>query len=463
MPQNSAPNLTVQFNEAATGQLYDYSALSLLSAFPDSSQLEVLWDVDFVYTASGEGGAKTTVETLADEVQTAIKTLVLDTHFTVDPTTKEITILVDNIEDASVSTAQGTYFYPSTFTVSGSQNLKIRRSTDITNQVVTFQPGSRLTAENLNLSTGQLFNAVQELTAFGSGGASGTLADLDLSNNLVTELSDVNFTADEPAIAYWTGSTLENATDIGNLVPDTAGAKSGEVVTFRSPDIIWDTLTFLDIQESASNTTTLTTRIGNIDTSIQTLEAKTEGMERSAGKLTMATDTVILTDGNLTMTNGDITVTAGDVTIQGESVYDYISNEPYFWQLPSSSMVTITGGGVKLFGNSADFPSHTSPQFSSTDAGSDLVNGIWTAPKAMTISVSATLLVTNGAGNITIQKNEVEVGASHLLSDVNTNITLTRVFNVDAGDEVKIEVDKTSAAGIDLAANRASASLHEVR
>lgn len=473
MPQNSAPNLTVQFTSVDAGSEYSYASLSLLDAFPDSSQLEVLWDVDTVYSASGGAGTSFNVEDLADEVQTAIKTLILDTHYTINPTTKIVTINSAAIENDSIDTINGTYFYPPSFTISGSQNLKIRRSTDITNQVVTFQPGSRLTAENLNLSSGQLFNAIQELTAFGSGVAGGTIADLDLSNNSIQDLSDVALTSGTPAIAYWNGSNLVNGTDVGTLVPDNElETTDGKTLVSSyvdggsnpTPSFAWEYITFDEVTNNKAGDQTLQAKLSLVDTNISNLQNVTAGLSRPGSDNTQVSDNVTLVDSNLTLDTGDVVVTAGDVTIQGESVYDYISNEPYFWQLPASSMVDITGEGVRLFGNSTDFTAHTAFQFSSTAAISDFnpATGIWTAPRDMVVSVSASLLITAGEADITIYKNTIEVGAQHRGSSIDSNTTLTRVFNVSLNDEVRIEVDRTNSSG-NLEANRASASLHEVR
>ena len=466
MPQNSAPNLSIDFTAPNALHKYDYSQLSLLSALPDSSQLEVIWDVDYVYSGAGQTGTEFFVEDLPVAIQTALKTLVLGTHYTITAESNYITIHPAAIQDQSVDTLNGTFYYPSTFTINGSQSLSIRRSTDITTPVVEFQPGSRLTAENLNLSSGQLFNALQEVLAFGTGNISGTISNLDLSQNNINDLGNVNLGAE--AIAYWNGSSLVSGSDVGLLVPDNTTATTDGKVLMSSyvegapvpdppvPSIGWENITYAEVFSTKVGGSTLQTKLGNIDGSITTLNNKTTDLSYAASVTTIA---------------NDLSVPSGDVTIQGASVYDYISHEPYFWQLAngvSSSQIT-ENGGIRVLGNTDHFSAHDSFQYSSSTAASDFdfETGIWTAPRNMVIHVTMTFasVPDNAALVGRIRHNGNSVGApvynKRNDGDGRTNVSLGVTFNVSLNDTVVIDVQRDQAANVTV--DNASASLHEVR
>ena len=469
MPQNSAPNLSIDFTAPNALHKYDYSQLSLLSALPDSSQLEVIWDVDYVYSGAGQTGTEFFVEDLPIAIQTALKTFVLGTHYTITAESNYITIDPAAIQNQSVDTINGTFYYPSTFTINGSQSLSIRRSTDITTPVVEFQPGSRLTAENLNLSSGQLFNALQEVLAFGTGTISGTISNLDLSQNNINDLGNVNLGAE--AIAYWNGSSLVSGSDVGLLVPDNTTETTNNKVLMSSyvegginpsTSIDWENITYAEVFSAKVGGTTLQTKLGTIDGSITTLNNKTTDLSYAASVTTITNDLTV---------NNNVSVTSGDVTIQGASVYDYISHEPYFWQLSNGvSISQITGdGGIRVLGNTNHFAAHDSFQYASSTAASDFsfLNGIWTAPRNMVIHVTMTFasVPDNAALVGRIKHNGISVGApvynKRNDGDGRTNVSLGVTFKVSFGDTVVIEAQRDQAA--DVTVDNASASLHEVR
>jgi hypothetical protein len=466
MPQNSAPNLSIDFTAPNALHKYDYSQLSLLSALPDSSQLEVIWDVDYVYSGAGQTGTEFFVEDLPVAIQTALKTLVLGTHYTITAESNYITIDPAAIQNQSVDTINGTFYYPITFTINGSQSLSIRRSTDITTPVVEFQPGSRLTAENLNLSSGQLFNALQEVLAFGTGTISGTISDLDLSQNNINDLGNVNLGAE--AIAYWNGSSLVSGSDVGLLVPDnttettdgkvlmSAYVEGAPIVGPPGPSIGWENITYAEVFSAKVGGSTLQAKLGNIDTSITTLNNKTTDLSYAASVTTIA---------------NDLSVPSGDVTIQGASVYDYISHEPYFWQLSNGvSISQITGdGGIRVLGNENHFADHDSFQYSSSTAvfDFDFADGTWTAPRNMVIHVTMTFAsVPDNAALIgRIRHNGISVGApvynKRNDGDGRTNVSVGVTFDVSLNDTVVIDVQRDGAGPVTV--DNASASLHEVR
>ena len=482
MPQNdSEATLLVQYTESSA--TYSYAQLSLISALPDQSQIEVRWDVDIVYEAAGNSGVAYTVENLSESAQATIKTLVAGTQYTINTENNTITLEIAEIADQPVTTESGvTYYYPSTVTISGSQNLQIRRATDITTQLVTFQPGSRLTAENLNLSSAQLFNALQELTVFGIS-EGGIVTGLDLGNSSITELSDVNLAT--TGLLQWNGNMVLAGGDAGNLVPSTAAldnippnfADVGKAVLFGTPtegtDIHWEFITYDDVRDNKTGTNKLSTRLNSMTTDITNLQNKTGNItEPIIGGPSVLAQGATITDGGLTVTSGDVALTSGDVVIQSASVYDYISHEPYFWQLPVGDSSNISNPtGSKTLGLTDDFENHDSFQYASSTAVSefDFTTGLWTAPRDMVITVAMTWSInpdTTGTLNSLgrIYHNGGSVGAPVYLRQDDalyqsaSKIVTLKVF---AGNTIECVIEREGGAVFSV--ENAEACLHEVR
>lgn len=470
MPQNETEaTLLVQYDSVAGP--YSYAQLSLLSVLPDSSQIEVRWDVD---TVTNSSGVQFDVESLSDNDQATIKTLIEGTHYTINAETKEVTI--DPAAILTVTVESGaTYTYPS-FTLSVSQNLQIRRATDITNQVVTFQPGSRLTSDNLNLANGQLFNALQELTVFGIS-SGGIVSGIDLSNSSITDLGDVNLGTS--GLLTWDSNSgfVTSSGDSANLVPSTSGfgnSDDGKVVTYVSPsfeNVAWEFVTYDDVRDPDNEATKLSDRLTTTDGRIAAVEGATRDLsaEASADDGSRFSEDLTL-DKDLAVTgNAEVT---GDLTVTG----DIIRSGPYFWQLPPADSSDITGStGSKTLGSSAfGFSEGTSSfQYSSANAGSDFNfdSGIWTAPRDMVISVSMTWSIkltetaaaANSLGRVFLNGSNVG-GPIYNEAGNNTHYrsaTKTVVFPVTSGDEVTLVVERD--AGDAFRAENAEACLHEVR
>jgi len=437
MPQNdSEATLLVQYTESSA--TYSYAQLSLINNLTDQSQIEVRWDVDTVYSLADNQGVAFSVEDLSDNAQATIKTLVPDVQYTIDAEAKTITLNTGSIANAEVTVESGTtYFYPNTVTISGSQNLQIRRATDITSQLVVFQPGSRLTAENLNLSSAQLFNALQELTAFGVS-AGGIVSGVDLTNSSITDLSDV--TLNTNGILSWNGSVVTAGADAGSLVPSTAGfspTDDGKAVLYVNPntgnDTAWEFVTYDDVRDGKAGTNKLSTKLSTLDSSISTLQNKTQnitqptnpgptvlangatitagGIGITSGDLTVSSGDVTVSSGGLEVTTGDIdilsgelnipignvVVTAGDVTIQGTSVHDYITNQPYFVTINSGDSATKTPSTTSIIetivGKTSDYSSTSIGGTGSSDFST--ATGQWTAPRDMTLVTSLSWFISN--------------------------------------------------------------------
>ncbi len=231
MPQfSSTPNLEVFYSSDASGSNeYGYNTLSMVSGIPDVSQLQIIWKVAIVLNSSGNPVA---VSSFTDAEQEILQTLSAS-MYDVDADSKTVTLIPSAIAGGEVTLNGAVYTYDSPFAgVSSADPLYIRRSTDVTSRAVIFQPGSRLTEELLNTSSAQVFNAMQELTAFGSGGG-GAVGSIDLEDNSINDLGDVNLTTD--GILYWNGSDVTSDGSSGGLVPDPNSAQDGMVLTRTSP------------------------------------------------------------------------------------------------------------------------------------------------------------------------------------------------------------------------------------
>ena len=418
MPQfESEPTLSVKYYESGT---YTYDELTLLSALPDASQIEVRWDVNTVYGGAGQTGTAYSVDDLDDAVQQEIKTLTLNTQFTIDPSSDTVTIIPAAIENQAIATSSGTFYYPSTFAISNSQFLEIRRATDITYRVVDFQPGSRLTSENLNLANSQVFNAIQELTEFGFGGQGGSITDIDLSNSSVTDLGDVTFNTGVTGLVQWNSVTqqMENAGSTSGLVPDNEGVSDtdGQVLissyTVGGPNPVpsfgWDWLTTGEVFTNKAATTSLADVLVLIDLDLQTLDTRTSDMSRPAipGPTSFGSDLIVFND----LTVGNDLVVAGDVSVAGDLVF----NE--FWVTNSTDIIgdtsnKITGTGSRSFFDSYDLGANWTASASNQQALDSILFGdtvgaqsAWdergfVAPRDMIVEISTSITCTNDASS----------------------------------------------------------------
>ncbi len=155
MPNQSGLNLEATYTVAAAS--YSYATLSLVDSLADAQQIAVFVDLISVTNADGDTLA---VDLLPLEDQQLIRIL-SEQFVTVDPITQSVSVV-----DFSGSTVPGApqYIYLP-FVLTTAEPLSVRRSTNISNPVVDFQPGSRLTSAQLTAANTQNLNSIQELTA----------------------------------------------------------------------------------------------------------------------------------------------------------------------------------------------------------------------------------------------------------------------------------------------------------
>ena len=212
-------NIEFTFIDNPNSWAFSYSGMPLSSSFPEASQIQVRYEAVQVYSGgtAGGGGVLVSLSDLAPALQEQIR--VLSTNlYVVDATAHNVTVQDLSNQQANVTGLVETYFYAPTAAPSSLTPLRIRRSTDITTAVITYQPGARLTSDVLNTTTAQLLNATQELTAFSQssstsgGGSSGTP---DLSGNILDDIGDVDTpTGTGPLI--WNDSQSLGRWSVGN-------------------------------------------------------------------------------------------------------------------------------------------------------------------------------------------------------------------------------------------------------
>lgn len=184
-------SLEVVFETQGGGNTYSYAALTLADDIAESTQVRPRWEVAQVELAASPGSFVQT-STLSPVVREQIFNIDAQ-YYTISEGANTLT-LDPSLGGATISTVDTDatavdYILPAITNVTATSPVKIRRSTDIANAVVDFQPGGRLTSRQLNSATQQVLFASQELLSFGAEAGS---AEVDLNGVSVNQLGDVN-------------------------------------------------------------------------------------------------------------------------------------------------------------------------------------------------------------------------------------------------------------------------------
>lgn len=390
---------------------FDYSALQLLANIDDNNQLEVYWEINSVFTAAPGDPAREELEltSVSAAVREAIRKIP-NTYWTADTATHTLTI--QDISDQQNNTEYGSYWFPPSATVTSVQPVQVRRSTEVDSRIVSFEPGTRLTSENLNLANTQMFNAIQEITRYGLSGSGSFSGGIDLDDSSITDLGDVNINPLLPLSGYleWDGInkqvTIQNVAT-GNFVPITNDVTSeiGQVLYLNDDTVnagyIWKRLAASDILRKSGGVDLGDYFTNDVDAPIAALQSSFTFLNAEFDRLGFASDEFTFTDGTTDFAinmAGDITTTgtvdAGeDLTIAGVSVDDRISAletaTPYWFMVECTTSDTITSStGEVSLGLTDDWTS-TTEQSGTATSDMDSSTGEWTAPRDMLIRVEA--------------------------------------------------------------------------
>ena len=277
MPQfTSTPMLEVFYSDSAQGTYtYSYNSLPMLSVLTDESQLQIIWRCSVVIDSNLN---TISVASFSEAEQELIQTL-SPSMYTVNATDKTVALIPGNIQGGDVVVNGAVYTY-SDFDISSATPLFVRRSTDITSRAVNFQPGSRLTSEILNTANSQVFNSLQELAAFGSGGGGGAVGEVDISSNSINQLSNVDLTSN--GVLSWDGFEVTSGSAAGSLVPPDSTAQTGMVLVKESAingDIGWRFVQWPNVYNVPSgqpNRISLAQQISNMSSDIQSNTSRSQ-------------------------------------------------------------------------------------------------------------------------------------------------------------------------------------------
>lgn len=389
---------------------FDYSALQLLANIDDNNQLEVYWEVNSVFTAApGDPNREELVLTsVSAAVREAIR-LVPNTFWTADTATHSLTI--QDLSDQQNNTAYGSYWFPPNATITSVQPVQIRRSTEVDSRIVSFEPGTRLTSENLNLANTQMFNAIQEITRYGLGGSGSVGGTINLEDSSITDLGDVNINPQLPLSGYleWDGVTkqvtIQNVAT-GNFVPITNDVTNtiGQVLYLNddttNAGYIWKRLAASDVVRKTGGVTLDDYFTNSVDAPIAALQSSFTFLSTEFNKLGFANDEFTFTDGTTDFAinmAGDITtagdVTANDVIVDGVSVKDHIAADvPYWIAVDSGSTINnlASTSHERVLGDDGQFNYDPAQDLTGSDTDDwNSSTGIWTAPRAMVIRCDA--------------------------------------------------------------------------
>lgn len=263
------PTLEQVYTSRAGDDTYSYNQIGLIESLPHANQIQVRW---LVSTVSDLNGQPVVVSTLSPFEQEQI--YVIGNEFlTFNVESKTVTVDAAVSEgNVTVITDEGqTFVYtrPAIDTINSVQTLNVRRAVDISIPVVDFQPGSRLTSDQLNESITQLLFSSQELTKFGAVATSG---EVDLSSKSINELGDVaiNLTNLGALLVIGPDGTIADSTSAGTNEVLSVNGQTGVVTLYTdnidedvSPTNLW----FTEARTTGVINNTSITALNDVNTS----------------------------------------------------------------------------------------------------------------------------------------------------------------------------------------------------
>ncbi len=234
MPYTENLSLERVFVAAEVGNSYSYATIDLAQTLADTAQLQLRWELA---TVTDSLGAPVDTSSLAASERSQIF-IIDESYYTVSPSTLTVTVDYNTLSqsDVTVTDTQGqtvVYTRPNFDVINGTNPFKIRRAIDVSNAVVDFQSGGRLTADQLNAAIEQLLYASQELAEFGS--SSGSDIEVDLSGESINALGDVNLNSGNTGAILVIGPNgviTDSTTGGSNEVLSVNGATGNVVLNF---------------------------------------------------------------------------------------------------------------------------------------------------------------------------------------------------------------------------------------
>ena len=183
-------SLEVVYTAPEPGNTFSYATIQTTDDFADSNQIVVRWEV---VTVEDTLGNPVQTQDLTASVRDQIYQLD-NAYLTFNPTASSVTVDGTALSGATVTVTNGDgsttdYVYGDFTLINAVNPVKVRRSVNVSNPVVDFQSGSRLTSGQLNAAVSQLLFASQEQSVFGASGAD---TSVDLGGESINNLGDVN-------------------------------------------------------------------------------------------------------------------------------------------------------------------------------------------------------------------------------------------------------------------------------
>jgi hypothetical protein len=475
------------YDAQEVGDLYGYSQIALQDDVQDDAQLAVQWLCNSVVRVSD---GVTIFPALDLSTREAEIIYTLDSSlYTVNSTAKTVEILNADVENSIVE-ANGVDYRrgPLTGNVSADYPIVIARSTDISEPIISYLPGSRLSHTTLNASNDQLIFALQELQldlldvqtetgvvdisnaalgeigdvtltglagnteylAFvpGSGWINQTAAELDIASAATVDaldgtnlelikgggtFIDAAIVALENDITNLDSDKVNYTDSIGTLGDvDVTGIASGDFFRYDGANWVPATPYFDDIQVSSGDSTTLTTTLGGIAVDIVSLDGEKVSYTDSIG---------VLDDVDTTTSSPNIRdVLEWDGSNWVPAAPPILTDKFWVASNPLTGLTTseITGNGNRNLFHRPDLSSNYSiigsqEGINSLKKNTADIDSYVLIPRDMTIRVSAHLYAdaTNiksyGGGYLIPYKNIVPVGGS--IEDDATNVNQYGVGN----------------------------------
>lgn len=231
MPHTENLNLEKTFTSPEPSNTFGYGEIDLTDAMADAAQIQLRWEI---LTVTGPGAVPVELAQLPAAEREQI--IVIDPiYYTLNPTASSLTVDYDALSDSVVTVYNNEgvatdYTRPPFSVISAVSPVKIRRSVDVTDAIVEFQSGSRLTSDQLNAAVAQVLFATQELSAFGS---QGTLdSSVDLGNESINNLGDVSINIGNTGAILVVGQdgTITDSTTGGTNAVLSVNGDTGAVV-----------------------------------------------------------------------------------------------------------------------------------------------------------------------------------------------------------------------------------------
>ena len=190
MAYTNGVTLELEYTSAPVGNTFSYATIQTTESFPAEAQIIVRWEMVTVETPGGDF-----VQTSGLTASIREQLYNLDAaYLTFNPSASSVTVDSLAISGATVTVLDGQggtvdYIYPDFTLINAVNPVFVRRSLDVSNPIVDFQAGSRLTSSQLNAGFQQLLFAAQEQYTFGTAS---DLSSVDLGTESINNLGDVN-------------------------------------------------------------------------------------------------------------------------------------------------------------------------------------------------------------------------------------------------------------------------------